>query len=585
MRNDPTPDFDFKDDIRLIIWDLDETFWQGILTEGGYNYLKQNHDLVIELARRGIMSSICSKNDFDQVRTVLQAEGVWDYFIFPSIDWTPKAQRIERLIKSIGLRPATVLFIDDNQQNLYQTLAHLPDINIAAPSIIPELLAHKKLTGKADCDLSRLKQYKVLEQKQNDKEAIGSDNIAFLRGSNIKVYFEYEVENHIERVIELVNRTNQLNFTKECLPEDFEEAKRAFVPFLRHSGTTAGLIRVTDDYGDYGFVGFYAMTEINRQYALRHFCFSCRTLNMYIENFVYNFIGRPSLEVKGEVLSDIKSTLPLVDWIESLPIGKLNVVENDQSVIKFDRMYARGGCDLMALMHYFSLNCANITCEFNGIKNWQYLRSDHSAFLYYSLFGLSDAQLRAAEKLAYDMDDFKTAFPWCDAPPVLLLSFWADSDISVYRHIETGIELPYYLGGGREDLISDLASAERLIDRDMFRERVDHLRAEWEFIGPLTPAQMTERYRGFLRLIPKSSKVFMTLANERGPVYFSDESRPIAEHHRDYNEALREATKGFENVVLVDIGSFIHEPSDLIDINHFRRDLYFKIYQKIISFL
>jgi FkbH-like protein len=585
MQTNLVPEFLFKDDIRLVIWDLDETFWQGTLTEGGHKYIRRNHDLIVELARRGIMSSICSKNDFDQVKTVLQAEGIWDYFIFPSIDWTPKAHRIQRLIESIGLRPATVLFIDDNQQNLYQTLAEIPDINIAAPSIIPDLRTHQKLHGKADFDLSRLKQYKVLEQKQNDKGTIGSGNLEFLRRSNIKVYFEYEVENHIERVIELINRTNQLNFTKERLPEDFDEAKRVFFPFLRNPGTTAGLVRVTDNYGDYGFVGFYAMTEINRQYSLRHFCFSCRTLNMYIENFVYNFIGRPCLEVKGEVLSDLTSITPDVDWIEALPIDKLNVVENDRKIIKFDRMYARGGCDLMALMHYFSLNCANITGEFNGIKNWQYLRTDHSSFLYYALFGLTDAQLRAAGGLGYDIDDFKTAFPWNDPPPVLLLSFWADSDISVYRHGESGIELPYYLGGGTEDLISDVELAERLINQDVHRERVNQLCAEWEYIGPLTPAQMTERYRGFLRLIPKSSKVFMTLANERGKDFFLDESRPIAKNHRDYNVALREAAEGFENVVLIDIGSFIDGPDDLLDINHLRRDLYFKIYQNILSFL
>jgi hypothetical protein len=39
--------------------DLDETFWKGILTEGGIEYQQSPHDIVIELARRGIMSSIC----------------------------------------------------------------------------------------------------------------------------------------------------------------------------------------------------------------------------------------------------------------------------------------------------------------------------------------------------------------------------------------------------------------------------------------------------------------------------------------------------------------------------------------------
>ena len=48
----------FSEAIRLVIWDLDETFWDGTLTEGGIAYRRDHHDLVVELARRGIMSSI-----------------------------------------------------------------------------------------------------------------------------------------------------------------------------------------------------------------------------------------------------------------------------------------------------------------------------------------------------------------------------------------------------------------------------------------------------------------------------------------------------------------------------------------------
>jgi hypothetical protein len=66
-------------DIRLVIWDLDETFWRGTLTEGGINYNEKHHDTVLELCRRGI---------------ILVRSGIWDYFIFPSINWSSKPERI-----------------------------------------------------------------------------------------------------------------------------------------------------------------------------------------------------------------------------------------------------------------------------------------------------------------------------------------------------------------------------------------------------------------------------------------------------------------------------------------------------------
>ena len=48
--------------IKVVIWDLDETFWEGTLSEGEVVYSQRNHDVVIKLASRGIVSSICSKN-------------------------------------------------------------------------------------------------------------------------------------------------------------------------------------------------------------------------------------------------------------------------------------------------------------------------------------------------------------------------------------------------------------------------------------------------------------------------------------------------------------------------------------------
>src|SRR4051794_23844627 len=97
--------------VRLVVWDLDETFWQGTLTEGGITkYIQNHHDIVIELARRWIMSSICSKNDLAPVKEILRERDIWDYFVFPSIDWTPKAHRIAAIIEAIQLRPQTVMF-------------------------------------------------------------------------------------------------------------------------------------------------------------------------------------------------------------------------------------------------------------------------------------------------------------------------------------------------------------------------------------------------------------------------------------------------------------------------------------------
>ena len=86
------------DKIKLVIWDLDDTFWSGILSEGPVKPINDNIKLVKELTNRGIVNSICSKNNNDEAIAKLEEFGVSDLFVFKSIDWTPKGQRIASLI-------------------------------------------------------------------------------------------------------------------------------------------------------------------------------------------------------------------------------------------------------------------------------------------------------------------------------------------------------------------------------------------------------------------------------------------------------------------------------------------------------
>ena len=200
----------------------------------------------MELARRGIPSSICSKNDAATVEPILRQEGIWDYFIFPSIDWTPKGQRVAEIVADAQLRPATVLFIDDNPVNRAEAERSCPGIQVSDERIIPTLLADARLQGKDDRELTRLQQYKVLEAKKDATASVGA-NTAFLQSSGVRVFIEHAVENWLDRAVELINRTNQLNFTKSRLPEDAGEAKVVLRTQLDSYVVNAGIVFAADN--------------------------------------------------------------------------------------------------------------------------------------------------------------------------------------------------------------------------------------------------------------------------------------------------------------------------------------------------
>lgn len=59
--------------IKIVIWDLDNTFWLGTISEGGIVTPPKNVAIVKELTRRGIINSISSKNNFKVVKRELEA--------------------------------------------------------------------------------------------------------------------------------------------------------------------------------------------------------------------------------------------------------------------------------------------------------------------------------------------------------------------------------------------------------------------------------------------------------------------------------------------------------------------------------
>ena len=234
------------ENIRLVIWDLDDTFWKGTLSEGACTYVDEHHDIVVELARRGIISSICSRNDFATVKQIFGGEGLWNYFGSPNIDWSATGADVEQLVEEVRLRPSSVLFIDDNPFNRAEAAEAVPGIEVADETVIRHLLDDPRLQGEDDRELKRLNQYKELERRRDDQRAAGANNLDFLRKCEIRVYIETDVEAHIHRALELINHTSQLNFTKKRLPDDPDEARAELRAYFRQWWIQTGLIYVVD---------------------------------------------------------------------------------------------------------------------------------------------------------------------------------------------------------------------------------------------------------------------------------------------------------------------------------------------------
>lgn len=341
-------------DVKLVIWDLDETFWSGTLSEGGITPVKAHVDMVRELVDRGIMCSICSKNDFETAKAKLVELGIWELFVFPHIDWSPKGAAVRSIIERMGLRAQNTVFLDDNHLNLEEVKFFCPEIACVDASGTTEgtrddlgaMLALKPLAGKNDRKHSRLQQYKVMETKETEQQQGGLSNEEFLRQSEIKVRVVTDIDDKMDRVLELLNRTNQLNFTKVRANTETERA--ALDELLNVSGMHAGLIEVRDRYGDYGVVGFFCVRTKFSGTTVHHFAFSCRTLNMGVEQWVWDYLGRPEFEVVGPVANSLDHDN--IDWITAVE----SFDAADQGPDR--KLCLVGGCDLLQVSFYCGSN-------------------------------------------------------------------------------------------------------------------------------------------------------------------------------------------------------------------------------------
>jgi FkbH-like protein len=585
--------------VRLVIWDLDETFWRGTLTEGGIQYVQEHQNVVIELARRGIMSSICSKNDEATVLRVLQDHDVAQYFIFPSISWEPKGPRLQALIDDVQLRAPSVMFIDDNASNRAEASAVLPGLQVADESYIPHLLSDPRFLGKDDHQLTRLAQYKLLEQRKREERAAKSNatsNQDFLAGCDIRIYLEHNVAAHIDRAVELINRTNQLNFTKIRLPENEEAARSALRADLDHQAHQAALVRVVDKYGDYGFVGFYLLVDDGIDpktgkllQRLKHYCFSCRVLGMKVETFLYDQLRRPNIWIDGAVLTDLSDRAP-VTWIrqvESLD-NSTNTVQQIAAEIR-----VHGGCEATAIAHYLTPYAKDLKVTGNFHAANAFFRVN-SALLMLSANARHTPEF-AAECAALGVP---AAMLTSDllAPSgetlCLVLGFQLDNgNVKFYRHKTHNWLLHIEPHGVGVDLVS--TSEEKLIEIIKSRhyspeatERVIttafHIHRNYTALVFDQNFDTVSVTRAFLKHVPDGARVVMITDHDRVRV---DENKVIgAPWAVEYRKLLETAIADLPHVAIQRFSDCISGDEEInIGGNHYNRLVYQRMGEQIVE--
>lgn len=275
---------------KAIVLDLDDTLWNGTLSEVGIDKIKENLQseqgatfiafmkFVKSLANElGIFITICSRNDSKMVESTIEE---LDDNIFPlknQIDYiiannNDKSENIRKIAEQLSILPNSIVFIDDNQIVRDEVKLTLPEV------FVPEWTNHNELVTQiiAGCIFERVelslnsqnrrKQYKIIQTERTQNS---------LPKLSVKVINDNK---HIES-IKLYTKSNQFKFSRN--DDKFEgNAKSLYFEICRENGENLGICSAI------------TYTNSNDTFHIHNWAISCRYFEIGLEEFILMYIQK-----------------------------------------------------------------------------------------------------------------------------------------------------------------------------------------------------------------------------------------------------------------------------------------------------
>ena len=280
------------DQVKVVIFDLDNTLWRGQLVEQYQAGMQWPHsagwplgvwEAVHQLRWRGIMTALASKNDHEIVvakwtDAVNPPFLTFEDFLVPHINWLPKAENVAAILHKLSLTPKSAIFVDDHPVEREAVKAALPGIRAIGsnPYLTRRILLWSAETQVASrTQESKRRERMITQQIQREQERTSMSRDAFLANLNTTLQMWQVADathQSFTRVSELVNKTNQFNTTTQRW--DLQDYRK----FWQNGGRVFAF-SVTDRFTDYGLVGvIFARADAIVQYVM-----SCRVLGMEVE--------------------------------------------------------------------------------------------------------------------------------------------------------------------------------------------------------------------------------------------------------------------------------------------------------------
>lgn len=276
---------------KCVVFDLDNTLWSGVLLEGNVRLKPEVPELLRALDSRGILMSVASKNAHEHAHQMLVELGLEEYFLFPRINWGRKSSSLAEIAKDLDIGLDTFVFVDDNAFERDEVGSALPQVEVLDETNLNKLLSHPRLHGSSSAEAKvRRQMYRQAMVRTAAAQEFADDYIGFLRSCQIRLTIRPPGSQDLERVYELAQRTNQLNFSGTKYSTEAVQA------ILADTGLEKYVLECSDRYGSYGIVGFCIAERTGRRVRVADFMLSCRVQGKFIEQALFDCLVNQGAE-------------------------------------------------------------------------------------------------------------------------------------------------------------------------------------------------------------------------------------------------------------------------------------------------
>jgi FkbH-like protein len=288
----------FRPRRKVLVLDLDNTLWGGVVGEDGVDGLALGQDypgnaylglqrLALDLRGTGVLLALASKNNeadalavFEQRPEMLLQPA---HFSARRINWTDKPANLVAIAQELGLGLDALVFADDSAIECALVREALPQVEVVELGKDPARFVDRVLRTQAfDAlhvsgeDRQRADSY-AAEAHRHELRATVTDMASFLADCQLRLALQPAIPSTLDRMHQLLGKTNQFNFSlqrpgKDSLQGLMEQGQRLYSASL------------ADRFGDYGLIGVLQLAQDGRVFRIENLVLSCRALGRGVED-------------------------------------------------------------------------------------------------------------------------------------------------------------------------------------------------------------------------------------------------------------------------------------------------------------